>query len=188
MADSDSPNDITPLPSRSSGRKRPWQLQSSRFDQERHAHAARDVAGRRYARVLEIVAARACSADQLAGIADTVLAIDIPDGCRQSPAETGPAQHHFRAANSWSMMFGPMDRGPRCGGRDGLLPRLAIPVLQRRLLASELYERPRRAVGWLLDNTRGCWTTACWLPWLIRTTMTCFARRLPDRYRGGVQG
>jgi SAM-dependent methyltransferase len=154
----------------------PWELQTSRFEQERYAHLLRVLAGRRYARVLEIGCGVGTFSRQLASIAESVLAIDIsPIAIDRARAESDLRNVVFRAANI-------MDYDVRAEGPWDLLVLAETiyylgwlyPFFNVGWVASEMFAATAPGGRLLLTNVSGCEGDDLTLPWLIRTYRDLF--------------
>ncbi|HUG67548.1 MAG TPA: SAM-dependent methyltransferase [Pirellulaceae bacterium] len=158
-----------------------WQLESSPFEHAKYARQAELLADRRYARVLEIGCGAGVFTQQLAPLADRVLALDVSPAAIDravavaKAAELSRVQQQggtieFRVANV--MRFDPQAEGP-----------WDLIVLSETIyylgwlnsffdvcwLAHRLFESTAHGGQLLMTNTCGGSTGYLLLPWIIRT-------------------
>jgi len=149
-----------------------WELETSAFEEARYAALLAPLAGRRYARALEIGCGAGTFTRRLAGLAGRVLAIDVaPSAITRARDALAPAAGvDFRVANVMDHAF--RDEGPF----DLIVVSETIyylgwlyPFFDVAWLASEIHEATRPGGRLLLANTFGGCDDALLRPGMIRT-------------------
>ena len=154
----------------------PWELESSEFEQSRHARQLAMLEGRRYRSALEIGCGAGAFTRMLGPIADQVLALDIADGAIAQAREKVAADHiDFRVANV--MDFDAPAEGPW----DLVVLSETIYYLgwlysffEVSWLASQLFSASEEGGRLLLTNAHGDVEDHLILPWIIRTYRDLF--------------
>jgi 2-polyprenyl-3-methyl-5-hydroxy-6-metoxy-1,4-benzoquinol methylase len=149
-----------------------WEFDSSVFEQARYARLLALLAGRRYAHVLELGCGSGSFTQQLAGLADHVVALDIsPTAIARARAQwTGPATVDFRQANI-------MDYDLHAEGPWDLVVIIDTMCYLGWLysffdvswFASQIFAATRAGGHCLFANTMGEFGDMLLLPWLTRT-------------------
>jgi SAM-dependent methyltransferase len=157
----------------------PWELDTSDFERQRHARLLEAIAGRRYARALEIGCGSGSFTRLLTRVADRVIALDISPtaiacaraGCRD--LDTGRVE--FRVADI--MEYDPTPEGPW----DLVILSETIYYLgwlysffDVAWLAYQLCEATRDGGRVLLANTCGGVEDYLLRPWVVRTYRDLF--------------
>jgi SAM-dependent methyltransferase len=155
----------------------PWELESSDFERARHSHQLGLLAGRRYARALEIGCGAGCFTRLLSRVADHVVALDIAPAAieRARAPESGSSNVDYRVANIMECDLsteGPWD----------LIVMSEIIYYLGWLysffdvawLAAELYSATLPGGRLLLANTHGGVDDGLLRPWVIRTYHNLF--------------
>jgi SAM-dependent methyltransferase len=171
-----------------------WELESSPFEDARHAAVLAMLAGRHYGTALEIGCGGGAFTRRLAGLADHVLALDIAPSAieRARVSVAWPDRVEFRVANV--MEFALRDAGPF----DLVVMSETIyylgwlyPFFDVAWMAAELFEAGGPGGRLLLANTCGGCDDALLRPWIIRTYRDLFLnvgyRREAEKVFRGVK-
>jgi SAM-dependent methyltransferase len=156
----------------------PWELETAAFEQDRYARLLQALAGRRYARALEVGCGNGTFTRRLARIADRVVALDVsPTAIARCESRGGldPGQVEFRVTNI--MEYDPAREGP-----------WDLVVLSETIyylgwlysffdvawLACQLFGATREGGHLLLANTCGGVEDYLLRPWVVRTYRDLF--------------
>jgi SAM-dependent methyltransferase len=150
----------------------PWDIAATEVTQRTHARLASLLEGRRYGRALEIGCGAGIFTRRLAGLADSVLALDIAPAAIESARKAGldPAAVEFRVANI-------MQCDVRAEGPWDLVVMTEMvyflgwlyPFFDVAWLASELLAATADGGRLVLANTQLGMEHPLMLPWIIRT-------------------
>ncbi len=150
----------------------PWSVQGSALDSASYRFQLSLLAGRRYARALEIGCGAGVFTRMLAGIADRVVAVDIaPSAVKRASAATPPGAEieylaadvielDVRAGGPWDLVV--MSETIYCLG-------WLYPLFDVGVLASELHAAASPGGRLLMANTYGGEQDWLLKPWLIDT-------------------
>ena len=154
-----------------------WDFEGSDYEYARCRHLLKMLAGRHYARVLEIGCGAGFLTRLLAPYADQIVALDISQTAIERARElgAGPATVDFRVANI-------MDYTPHADGPWDLVVfsdtmcylGWLYPFFDVAWLAVELFEATRGGGQLLLANSMGEGEDWLLRPWLIRTYRDLF--------------
>jgi SAM-dependent methyltransferase len=150
----------------------PWDLESSEYERERHAHLLGMLGGRHYARVLEIGCGAGVLTRLLAPRADQIVALDISQTAidHARVLGTGPAAVDFRVGNI-------MDYKPHADGPWDLIVfsetmcylGWRYPLFDVAWLAVQLFGATRPGGQLILANSMSEGEDWLLRPWLTRT-------------------
>jgi SAM-dependent methyltransferase len=150
----------------------PWELEASGYERARTERLLELLAGRRYARALEIGCGAGHLSVRLAGLADHVLALDISEAAiaRARERSAGSGSIEYRVANV-------MEVDVAAGGPWDLVVMSETiyylgwlyPFFDVAWLAHQLFSATAAGGRALLANTSADVGDALMLPWLIRT-------------------
>jgi predicted TPR repeat methyltransferase len=155
----------------------PWDIESSAYERDRCAQLLKMLAGRRYARVLEIGCGAGYLTRLLAPHADQIVALDISQAAieRARALSGGQMDVDFRVANI-------MDYKPQGDGPWDLIVfsdtmcylGWLYPFFDVAYLAVQLFDATHSGGGLMLSNSMG--ENDDWLlrPWIIRTYRDLF--------------
>jgi SAM-dependent methyltransferase len=155
----------------------PWDIESSEYERERHAHLLRMLRGRRYTRALEIGCGAGNLTRLLAVRADQIVALDISQTAIDRARALGadPAVVDFRMANI--MDYKPHNDGPW----DLIVFSETIcylgwlyPFFDVAWLAVQLFDATRHGGQLLLANSMSEGEDWLLRPWLTRTYRDLF--------------
>ncbi len=156
----------------------PWGVQGSELDSASYRFQLSLLAGRCYARALEIGCGAGVFTQLLAGIADRVVAVDVaPSAVERAAAATPPgAEIEYLAADI-------MELDVRAGGPWDLIVMSETiyclgwlyPLFDVGVLASELHAAASPGGRFLMANTYGGEQDWLLKPWLIDTYRDLFA-------------
>jgi SAM-dependent methyltransferase len=155
----------------------PWDIESSEYERERHAHLLRMLGGRRYTRTLEIGCGAGNLTRLLACRADQIVALDISQTAIDRARALGadPAVVDFRVANI-------MDYKPHSDGPWDLIVfseticylGWLYPLFDVAWLAVQLFDATRHGGQLLLANSMSEGEDWLLRPWLTRTYRDLF--------------
>ncbi len=168
-----------------------WHFASSEYEQLKYARQMELLSDRRYGRVLEIGCAAGVFTRMLAGIADTVVGIDIaPSAIALASAGEIPPTVEFKVANA--MEFDVIAKGPW----DLIVMSETIyylgwlyPLFDVAYMASRLHESMLPGGRLLMADLSGGLDDYLNRPWMIRTYRDLmvnvgFHREFEELYRG----
>lgn len=169
----------------------PWGFGSSEYERLKYVRQMQLLSDRRYGRVLEIGCAAGVFTRMLAGIADTVVGIDIAAGAiTLASAGDIPPGVEFRVANA--MEFDVVAEGPW----DLIVMSETIyylgwlyPLFDVAWMASQLHESMAAGGRLLMADLSGGLEEYLNRPWIIRTYRDLmvnvgFQREFEELYRG----
>ena len=155
----------------------PWHIESSEYERARCVHLRRMLAGRRYARVLELGCGAGYFTRLLAGLAEQIVALDISPTAIARARALGAdlSTVEFRVANVMDYTWrteGPWDLVVMS---DTLcMLGWLYPFFDIAWLAAELYAATGSGGRLLLANSMCEVNEPLLLPWLIRTYRDLF--------------
>ena len=153
----------------------PWDLETSRLDQESYSRQLALVGDRRYGRVLEIGCAAGAFTRRLATVADRVLALDVAPSAIERARQDVPPNVEFRAGDV--MELDPVREGPW----DLVVMSETIYYLgwlytffEVGWLADQVFEATQPGGRFLMANSYGSSSQSLMQPWLIDTYRDLF--------------
>jgi SAM-dependent methyltransferase len=173
-----------------------WDLERSEFEQARYTRLVELLGGRRHARALEVGCGAGTFTRRVAGVADSVVAVDISPTAIERARLASPSMSavEFRVANI--MEYDVKAEGPW----DLVVMSETIYYLgwlysffDVGWLASEIFAATSDGGRLLLANTQGGVEDALVYPWLIRTYRDLFLNvgyrlEVEDVFRGAKDG